>query len=206
MKNQKVPARSAEQILHPNVDAFLSGRDKWSQEMAQLRMVLLDCQLREEWKWGKPCYTYEDNNVAIIQPFKEYCALMFFKGALLKDAYGMLVSPGENSQAGRQLRFTDAQQILVQESMLKAYIEQAIGVEKAGLKVSFKKSSEFAIPEELQQQLDQTPALKKAFVALTPGRQRAYLLYFSGAKQSQTRASRIEKCRERILSGKGLDD
>jgi len=169
-------------------------------------MVLLDCQLREEWKWGKPCYTYEDNNVAIIQPFKEYCALMFFKGALLKDAYGMLVSPGENSQAGRQLRFTDAQQILVQESMLKAYIEQAIGVEKAGLKVSFKKSSEFAIPEELQQQLDQTPALKKAFVALTPGRQRAYLLYFSGAKQSQTRASRIEKCRERILSGKGLDD
>jgi len=206
MTSKKAPTSAVARTLHLKVDAYLSAAPKWGKEVAQLRVILLDCQLNEEWKWDKPCYRYEDSNVAIIQPFKEYCALMFFKGALLNDVHGMLVSPGENSQAGRQLRFTDVQQILAQESVLKAYIAQAIAVEKAGLKVHFKKSSEFALPEELQQQLDQMPALKKAFATLTPGRQRAYLLYFSAAKQSKTRVSRIEKCRERILSGKGLDD
>jgi len=188
------------------VDAFLSKAKKWQEESAKLRAILLECQLTEELKWGQPCYTVENGNVVIIGGFKEYCALMFFKGALLKDTKSILITPGKNSQSGRQIRFTNVREILKMENTLKAYIYEATEVEKAGLKVKLKETSEFNVPEEFQHQLDKSPALKAAFSALTPGRQRAYLLYFSAPKQSKTRQLRIEKYEADILNGKGLRD
>jgi uncharacterized protein YdeI (YjbR/CyaY-like superfamily) len=190
---------------NPRVDAFLKKAKSWREEMARLRSILLDCRLTEDLKWGKPCYAFQENNVVIIQPFKERCAVMFFKGALLKDTHGVLVKPGEHSQAARQMRFAGVREIAGKESILKEYVRQAIDVEKAGLVVNFKRNPE-PVPEELQNKLDEIPALKTAFKALTPGRQRAYILYFSGAKQSETRRSRIEKWLPQILKGKGLND
>ncbi len=192
--------------MNPKVDKFLSRAKKWRQEMEKLRTIALDCHLDEELKWGKPCYAYRNSNVAIIQGFKEYCALMFFKGALLKDPKNILISPGENSQSGRQLRFTDIQEIIGMESDLIAYIKEAIEVEKAGLKVKLKKIEEYPVPEEFQNKLDENPALDTAFQSLTPGRQRQYLLYFSAPKQSRTRTSRVEKYVQHILNGKGMND
>jgi uncharacterized protein YdeI (YjbR/CyaY-like superfamily) len=192
--------------MNPKVDEFLSNAPKWQEEFEKLRMILLDCGLTEELKWGKPCYTFQKSNIVIIQGFKEYCALLFVKGALLKDAKGLLITQTEHTQAARQIRFTNVQEIVDMESILKAYVYEAIEVEKAGLKVDFKKTSEFTVPEEFQNKLDEIPALKTAFEALTPGRQRAYLLYFSQPKQSKTRVSRVEKYMSQILDGKGLND
>lgn len=192
--------------MNPKVDIYLNKAKKWQGEMEKLRMIILDCHLIEELKWGKPCYTFQKSNIVIIQGFKEYCALMFFKGALLNDPNRILVKPGEDTQAGRQIRFTNIREIVEMETILKAYIVEAIEVEKAGLKVDFKKSTELIIPEEFQAKLDENPALKTAFVALTPGRQRAYVMYFSTPKQSKTRESRVEKCMPDILNGKGLND
>jgi uncharacterized protein YdeI (YjbR/CyaY-like superfamily) len=190
----------------PEVDAFLSKAKKWQKETERLRAISLACDLTEELKWGKPCYTFEESNIVIIQGFKEYCALMFCKGALLKDASGILIKPGENTQAARQARFTNVREIAKLEPVLKAYIHEAVEAEKAGLEVRYKETSEFTIPEEFQNKLEESPALRRAFDALTPGRQRGYLLYFSAAKQSKTREARVEKCRKQILNGKGLDD
>jgi uncharacterized protein YdeI (YjbR/CyaY-like superfamily) len=192
--------------MNPKVDVYLSKSKKWQEELEKLRMIILDCQLTEELKWGKPCYTFQKSNIVIIIPLKEHCALMFCKGALLKDANGILIKPGENTQAGRWIKFTSVREIVEMETILKAYIYEAIEVEKAGLKVNFKKTAEFIIPEEFQNKLNEIPALKTAFDALTPGRQRAYILYFSAPKQSKTRESRVEKCMQQILNGKGLDD
>ncbi|NEU26163.1 hypothetical protein G3M74_08550 [Paenibacillus polymyxa] len=192
--------------MNPKVDAYLDKVKKWQAEMEKLRAIMLDCQLTEELKWGKPCYMFQNSNIAIIQGFKEHCALMFFKGALLKDSNGILIKPGEDTQAGRQIRFTNVEEIVEMETILKAYINEAIEVEKAGLKVDFKKNTELIFPEEFQAKLDENPALKTAFAALTPGRQRAYIMHFSAPKQSKTRESRIEKCMQDILSGKGLND
>ncbi|MFW9889348.1 MAG: YdeI family protein [Candidatus Thorarchaeota archaeon] len=192
--------------MNPKVDAYLSKAKEWPKEFEKLRMIILDCGLTEELKWGKPCYTFQKSNIIIIQGFKEYCALLFFKGALLKDANGILIKPGENTQAGRQIRFTNSREIVEMEPILKAYIHEAIEVEKAGLKVNFKPTTEYKIPEEFQCKLDEIPALKTAFDALTPGRQRAYILYFSQPKQSKTRKSRVEKHMQQILNGKGLND
>lgn len=191
--------------LNPEVDVFLSKTDTWQEEFKQLRTIVLDCGLTEEFKWRKPCYTYDGSNVVIIQGFKEYCALMFFKGALLKDPDGILETPGR-TQAGRQIRFTSAREIAELEPVVKAYVHEAVEVEKAGLKVDLKKTSEYVIPEEFQNRLDQMPALKTAFDTLTPGRQRAYIVYFSAAKRPQTRQTRVERCVQRILDGKGLND
>jgi uncharacterized protein YdeI (YjbR/CyaY-like superfamily) len=191
--------------MNSQVDEYLRKAKKWQQETEKLRAIILGCQLTEEFKWGKPCYTFQESNVLIVQGFKEYCALMFCKGALLKDANGVLVKPGENTQAGRQMRFTNVQEIMEMAPILKAYIHEAIDAEKAGLQVEFKKNPE-PIPAEFQNKLDEFPELKAAFNALTPGRQRAYILYFSAAKQSKTRESRIEKCVQQILNGKGLND
>jgi uncharacterized protein YdeI (YjbR/CyaY-like superfamily) len=192
--------------MNPKVDGFLRRAGEWREEFEKLRMIILDCGLTEELKWGKPCYTFQQSNVVVIQGFKEYCALMFFKGALIHDADGILIQQTENVQAARQVRFTNVREIVQMEPILKAYIQEAMEVEKAGLKVKMKKTSDFAIPEEFQERLDAFPAVKTAFDALTPGRQRAYLLYFSAPKQSKTRESRVEKCVQRILDGKGLND
>jgi uncharacterized protein YdeI (YjbR/CyaY-like superfamily) len=192
--------------MNPKVDEYLSKTTKWREEMETLRTIILDCQLTEELKWGKPCYTFQKSNVLIIQGFNEYCAIMFFKGALLKDVKGILIMPGNSTQAGRQIRFTSAREIVEMENILKAYIHEAIEVEKAGLKVNFKQTSDFKIPEEFQNKLVEMPALKTAFNALTPGRQRAYIYYFSTAKQSKTRQSRVKKYIQHILNGKGLND
>jgi len=192
--------------MNPKVDGYLRKAKKWQEELEKLRMIILDCQLTEELKWGKPCYTFQKSNIVIIIPLKEYCALMFCKGALLNDANGILIKPGENTQAGRWIKFTAVREIVEMETILKAYIYEAIEVEKAGLKVNFKKTTEFIIPEEFQNKLDEIPALKTAFDALTPGRQRAYILYFSAPKQSKTRESRVEKWMQQILNGKGLND
>jgi len=192
--------------MNPKVDAFLRRAKKWQEEMTKLRRIILDCPLTEELKWGKPCYTFQKSNIVIIQGFKEYCALMFCKGALLKDANRILIQQTENVQAARQIRFTNVRQIVEMEPIIKAYIQEAIKVEKAGLKVNFKNTSEFKVPEEFQNKLDETPALKTAFDALTPGRQRGYILYFSAPKQSKTRESRVKKCMLQILNGKGLND
>ncbi|MBP1950814.1 YdeI/OmpD-associated family protein [Virgibacillus litoralis] len=189
---------------NPKVDDFLSKAEKWKEEYEKLRSIVLDCELTEELKWNLPCYTFQKSNIVIIQGFKEYCAIMFFKGTLLNDSNGILVRPGENSQAQRQIRFTNVQEIAAMETILKAYIYDAIEVEKAGLEV--KKKTEFKIPEELENKFDESPALKTAFEDLTPGRQRAYIIYFSKAKQSKTRESRIEKYIHQILNGKGLND
>src|SRR6266851_5610000 len=192
--------------MNPKVDAYINKAKKWQEEFEKLRNVILDCQLTEELKWGVPCYTFEKRNIVLIHGFKEYCALLFVKGALLNDAKGILITQTENTQAGRQIRFTNVREIVEMETILKAYIYEAIEVEKAGLKVNFKKTTEFIIPEEFQNKLDEIPALKTAFDALTPGRQRAYILYFSAPKQSKTRESRVEKCMRQILNGKGLND
>jgi len=191
---------------NPKVDAYISKAKKWRKESEKLRMILLDCGLTEELKWGKPCYTFREGNVVIIQGFKDYCALLFFKGVLLKDANGVLVKTGENTRVGRQIRFTDLREIVKMEAILNAYIRQAIEVEKAGLKVDSQANTELKLPEEFKNKLDEIPALKTAFNALTPGRQRAYSFYFSAPKQSKTRESRVEKCMRQILNGKGLNE
>jgi uncharacterized protein YdeI (YjbR/CyaY-like superfamily) len=192
--------------MNPKVDFYFSKAKKWQKELEQLRMIVLDCGLTEELKWGVPCYTFEKSNIVLIHVFKEYCALLFFKGALLNDTNSILIQQTENVQAARQVRFTNVREIAEMETILKAYIYEAIEVERAGLKVDFKKASEFIVPEEFQHKLDKIPVLKTAFNALTPGRQRAYILHFSAPKQSKTRESRIEKCMEQILDGKGLND
>jgi uncharacterized protein YdeI (YjbR/CyaY-like superfamily) len=192
--------------MNPKVDEYISNSLKWQQELMKLRMIILDCQLTEELKWGVPCYTFQKSNIVLIHEFKEYCAILFVKGALLHDANGILIQQTENVQAGRQIRFTNVREIVRMETILKAYIYEAIEVEKAGLKVNFKKTTEFIIPEEFQIKLDEIPALKTAFDELTPGRQRAYIFYFSAPKQSKTRETRVEKCMPQILNGKGLND
>lgn len=192
--------------MNPKVDAFLSKAKKWQSEFRKLRTIVLDCGLTEALKWGVPCYTFEKSNVVLIHGFKEYCALLFVKGALLNDAKGILVQQTENVQTARQIRFTNVREIDEMEITLKDYVHQAIEVEKAGLKVKLKKTSEFTLPVEFQMKLDEIPALKTAFDALTPGRQRAYLLYFSSPKQVKTRESRVAKCIQQILDGKGLND
>ncbi|MCB0397465.1 MAG: YdeI family protein [Flavobacteriales bacterium] len=192
--------------MNPKVDFFFNKDSKWQEEYNQLRAIILDCGLTEELKWGVPCYTYQKTNVVLIHGFKDYCALLFHKGVLLKDPAGILIQQTENVQSARQIRFTDLQQIRKLSPVLKAYIHEAVEVEKSGLKVAFKKTKEFNIPEEFQNKLDENPKLKTAFKALTPGRQRAYLLYFSSAKQSKTREARIEKYLPQIMDGKGMDD
>jgi uncharacterized protein YdeI (YjbR/CyaY-like superfamily) len=192
--------------MNPGVDAFLREAEEWKEEFKELRKIILDSPLTEELKWGKPCYSLQENNVVLIHGFKEYCALLFFKGALLKDPRGILVQQTENVQGARQIRFTSVVEIVKLTPILKAYIREAIAVEKAGLTVKYKRTSEFKMPEEFQNKLNKMPALKTAFEALTPGRQRGYLLYFSAAKQSQTREARIEKCMDQIFDGKGLND
>lgn len=191
---------------NPKIDAYLSKEKKWQEEMEILRAIALSCPLTEEMKWGQPCYSFDGANVVLIHGFKEYCAFLFFKGALLKDPKGILIQQTETVQAARQVRFTNVREIVKVKSSLKAYIQEAIEVEKAGLKVTYKKTAEFTVPEEFQNRLDKEPALKRAFAALTPGRQRAYLFHFASAKQSKTRDSRIDKCTPQILKGKGLDD
>jgi len=192
--------------MNPKVDFYFSKAKKWQEELEQLRMIVLDCGLTEELKWGVPCYTIRKSNIVLIHVFKEYCALLFFKGALLNDTNGILIQQTKNTQAARQIRFISVQEIVEMEAILKACIYEAIEVEKAGLKVNFKKTTDFTIPEEFQKKLDEIPAMKTAFDALTPGRQRAYNLYFSAPKQSKTRESRVEKCMEQILNGMGLND
>ncbi len=192
--------------MNPKVDFYFDKEKKWQKEIEQLRMIVLDCGLAEELKWGCPCYTFQESNIVLIHVFKEYCALLFFKGALLNDADGILIQQTENVQAARQIRFTNIQEIVKMKKILKAYIYEAIEVEKAGLKVKLKETADFKIPGEFQNKLDENPGLKTAFDALTPGRQRAYIFYFSQPKQSKTRASRVEKCMQQILNGKGLDD
>jgi uncharacterized protein YdeI (YjbR/CyaY-like superfamily) len=192
--------------MNPKVDEFLSKAKKWKEEYETLRNIILDCELTEEFKWMHPCYTFEKKNIVLIHGFKEYCALLFHKGALLQDTHGILIQQTENVQGARQIRFTNVQEIVATETILKAYIQEAIEVEKAGLEVNFKKNTDFIIPEELQNKFDEIPSLKTAFEALTPGRQRAYILHFSQPKQSKTRESRVEKCMPKILNGKGLND
>ena len=192
--------------MNPKVDFYFSKAKSWQKELEKLRKIVLDCGLTEELKWGVPCYTFQKANIVLIHVFKEYCALLFFKGALLNDPNGILIQQTKHVQSARQIRFTHVREIVKMASILKAYIYEAIEVEKAGLKVPFKKTTEYKMPEELQNKLDEIPALKTAFGALTPGRQRAYIFYFSAPKQSKTRESRIEKCMQQILEGKGLND
>lgn len=192
--------------MNPKVDFFFSKEKKWYKEFEQLRMIVIDCGLNEEFKWGQACYTLDKTNIVLIHGFKEYCALLFFKGALLNDTNDILIQQTKNVQATRQIRFTHVQEIIKMKKILKQYIHEAIAVEKAGLKVKLKKTSAFNVPEEFQKKLNKNTALKTAFRTLTPGRQRAYLLYFSQPKQSKTRESRIEKSIPQILNGKGLND
>lgn len=190
---------------NPKVEALLRRASKWREEFEALRTITLGCGLIEELKWYQPCYTLQKKNVVLIHGFKEYCALMFFKGALLKDPKRILVTPGQH-QAARQIRFTDVQQVTRMKPALKAYVLEAIELEKAGVKVKLKKTADFKVPEEFQKKLDELPALKAAFKALTPGRQRGYIFHFSQPKQSKTRDARVEKCMPQILNGKGLND
>ncbi|MFB7140487.1 YdeI family protein [Gottfriedia sp. NPDC056225] len=192
--------------MHPKVEAFLIRAKKWQEEFYKLREIVLECELTEDFKWMHPCYTLDNKNVVLIHGFKEYCALLFHKGALLKDPKGILIQQTENVQSARQIRFTNIQEIIEMESVLIDYIKEAIEVEKAGLQVELKKTADYEVPEELQLKLDENPAFKTAFEALTPGRQRAYIYYFSQPKQSKTRASRVEKYIDHILDGKGLND
>ncbi|MEZ4772487.1 MAG: YdeI family protein [Bacteroidia bacterium] len=192
--------------MNPKVDFFFNKATKWREEYEKLRMIVLDCGLTEELKWGVPCYTFQNSNVVLIHGFKEYCAFLFHKGALLNDSEGILIQQTENVQAARQIRFTNIEEITEMEPILKAYIFEAIEVERAGLKVAFTKHTEIVFPEEFQSKLDADPVLKTAFEALTPGRQKAYNLYFSAPKQSKTREARVEKCIPQILDGKGLND
>ena len=188
------------------VDFYFSKTKKWHEEIEQLRNIVLDCMLTEELKWGVPCYMFEESNIVLIHVFKEYAAILFFKGALLKDTKGILVQQTKNVQSARQIRFTTVQEIVKSKTILITYIFEAIEIEKAGLKVNFKKKEKGDIPEEFQNKLNENPALKKAFNTLTPGRQRGYNLYFSAPKQSKTRNSRVEKWLPQILNGKGLND
>jgi uncharacterized protein YdeI (YjbR/CyaY-like superfamily) len=190
---------------NPKVDSVLRHETKWREEFEKLRTIVLDFQLTEELKWFQPCYTLQKKNVVLIHGFKEYCALMFFKGALLKDPHHILVTPGQH-QAARQIRFTSLQEIVKLAPIVKAYIHEAMEVEKAGLKVKLKKTADLRIPDELQKKLDEIPALKTAFYGLTPGRQRNYIFHFSQPKLSTTRTARVEKCTQQILNGKGLND
>jgi uncharacterized protein YdeI (YjbR/CyaY-like superfamily) len=192
--------------LNPKVDFYFNKATQWQQELEVLRPLVLDCGLTEELKWGVPCYNFEKSNIVLLHVFKEYCAILFFKGALMNDTAGILIQQTKNVQAARQMRFTNIRDILELEPLIKTYIKEAIEIEKAGLKVDFKKTEEYPVPEEFKQKLEEIPVLKTAFEALTPGRQRAYLLHFSAPKQSATRQSRIEKCMEQILNGKGLND
>ena len=192
--------------MNPKVDFFFDKASKWQKEYEKLRMIVLDCGLEEELKWGCPCYTFQKTNIVLIHGFKEYCAFLFFKGALLNDTDGILIQQTKNVQSARQIRFTNVREIGKMERILKAYIYEAIEVGKAGLKVKYKKTEDFKVPGEFQIKLDKLPALKKAFNALTPGRQRAYIFYFSQAKQSKTREDRVKKYMKQILNGKGLDD
>jgi len=196
----------AKSKTNPKVDFHFKDGKKWQPEMKKLRTIVLDCGLTEELKWGQPCYTIEDKNIVIIHGFKEYCALLFFKGALMRDPEGILIQQTKNVQSGRQIRFSNLHEIVERESILKSYIQEAIAVEKAGLKVQLKPTSEYPVPDEFQDKLTESPALKKAFEALTPGRQRGYLYFFSQPKQSKTREARIEKHIPQILKGKGLND
>ena len=192
--------------MNPKVDWFFSKDTKWQKEYEKLRTTVLDCGLIEELKWGCPCYTFENTNIVLIHGFKEYCALLFFKGALLNDPNGILIQQTKNVQSARQTRFTNIREIVKMEKILKSYIYEAIEVERAGLKVKLKKTGVFKIPAEFKTKLEKLAALEKAFDALTPGRQRAYIFYFSQAKQSKTREARVEKYMKQILNGKGLDD
>ncbi len=191
---------------NPKVDFYFDKAKMWQEELELLRKIVLDCGLTEEVKWGVPCYTHQRTNIVLIHAFKDYCALLFFKGALLKDTDGILIQQTENVQAARQIRFTHVREIVKKKTALKAYIYEAIEVEKAGLKIDLKKTAAFPIPEEFENKLNKNASLNKAFNALTPGRQRAYLLYFAAPKQSKTRESRIEKYTPEILKGKGLND
>lgn len=195
-----------EHKMNPKVDFFFTKAQKWQEEFTQLRMIVLDCGLTEELKWGQPCYTLENSNIVLMHGFKEYCALLFMKGALLPDPNGILIQQTENVQAARQIRFTSVQQIVELEPVLQRYIEEAIAVEKAGLTVELRKTEDFPMPEEFINKLEEVPGLQDAFESLTPGRQRAYLLYFAAPKQAKTRTSRIEKWIQPILEGKGLND
>jgi uncharacterized protein YdeI (YjbR/CyaY-like superfamily) len=192
--------------MNPKVNFYFDKAEKWQKELETLRAIVLDSKLTEELKWGSPCYTFEENNIVLIHVFKEYCALLFFKGALLKDPEGILIQQTKNTQAARQIRFTDVREIVKMKSILKTYIRQAIEIEKAGLEVKFKKTQEFDIPDEFKRKLEELPELKTAFERLTPGRQRAYILHFSAPKQSKTREARVEKCMEQIIGGLGLND
>ena len=192
--------------MNPEVDFFFDKATKWQKEFEKLRTIVLDCGLTEELKWGQPCYMNEGRNIVLMHGFKEYCALLFFKGALLNDRDGILIQQTENVQAARQIRFTNLKEIVKMESILKAYIYEAIEVERAGLKVKLKETKDFKMPEEFQKKLDKNSALKAAFNALTPGRQRAYIFHFSQPKLSKTREARVEKYLQQILNGKGLDD
>lgn len=192
--------------MNPKVDFYFNKEKRWQKEIEKLRTIVLDCQLTEELKWGCPCYMFEKNNIVLIHVFKEYCALLFFKGALLKDPNGILIQQTKNVQAARQIRFTNVQEIVEMKAIIEAYIYEAVEVEEAGLKVDFKEKAALVFPEEFQKKLDENRALKAAFNALTPGRQRAYNLYFSAAKQAKTREARVEKCIPQILDGKGLED
>jgi uncharacterized protein YdeI (YjbR/CyaY-like superfamily) len=192
--------------MNPKVDAFLEREEKWKDEMTAMRAIALSCGLMEELKWGQPCYQFEGKNIVLIHGFKEYCAYLFFKGALMNDPEGILITQTENVQAARQVRFTNTKEIAKLRKTLKQYIYEAIEVEKAGLQVKFKKPEEFAMADEFKTRLDKSKTLKKAFEALTPGRQRAWLLHFSAPKQSKTRESRVEKAIPLILDGKGLND
>jgi uncharacterized protein YdeI (YjbR/CyaY-like superfamily) len=192
--------------MNPKLDWYFEKNRQWRKETEQLRMIVLGCGLHEELKWGCPCYTFNGSNVVLIHVFKEYCALLLFKGALLKDPKGILIRQTENVQAARQIRFTNLRDVVKLEPAIRACIQEAIKVEKAGLKVPMKKTGDYAVPEEFKQKLDAIPALKSAFELLTPGRQRAYLYYFSQPKQSKTREARVEKYMQQILDGKGMED
>ena len=192
--------------MNTKVDFFFDKAGKWQEEVDELRVICLDSGLDEELKWGCPCYALQKSNIVLIHVFKEYCALLFFKGVLLSDPNGILIQQTENVQVARQIRFTNTREIIDQEAVVKAYIHEAIEVEKAGLKVELKKTADFPVSEEFQSKLDHIPALKTAFEALTPGRQKGYLLYFSQPKQTKTRDARVEKYIPQILDGKGLDD
>ena len=192
--------------MNLKADFYFTKAKKWQEEIEQLRAIVLECGLDEEVKWGVPCYTFQKKNIVLIHVFKDYCAFLFFKGVLLKDTKGILIQQTENVQTARQIRFINLAEIIKRKATLKAYIYEAIEVEKAGLKPRLKKTVQFSVPEEFQKKLSEVPALKTAFEALTPGRQRAYLLYFSAAKQATTRAARVEKYIQSILKGKGLND
>lgn len=192
--------------MNPKVDWYFTKAKKWQEEIKQLRNIILDCDLIEELKWGCPCYTFENSNIVLIHTFKDYCALLFFKGAIMKDPKKILIQQTENVQAARQIRFTSLSEIIKLEKSLKAYVYEAVKVETSGAKVEFKQTKEFNMPEEFQQKLNKNKVLKKAFESLTPGRQRGYLLYFGSAKQAKTREARVEKYIPQILKGKGLED